>query len=359
MKALREGFTTGSCAAACALASCLWQKEGECPRKVKIIVPEGREYAPEIRALSPYRCAVIKDSGDDPDITDGCEVWAEACVRDRMGPVTFRAGEGVGTVTLPGLKLPVGEAAVNPVPRKMIEEAVRSVFSRESVEVTVGITGGRELARKTFNPRLGIEGGLSVLGTTGVVKPMSEEALTESIELELRQLRTLGSGDIGLVFGSQGEEALKALRPGLKCVQMSNFVGAALDMAAQLGYRRVLLAGQPGKLVKVSGGSMQTHSRYGDGRREPLCAALALLGAPAGLLRTVMNSTTLDGLIPVIREAGYERVWTDLCRAASGYASARVRGALRVDVLMLDGHGKILGEWRDGEEKIQHGPHGD
>ena len=350
MKTLREGFTTGSCAAACALASCLWQAEGECPRNVSILLPAGREYTPEIHPLSPYRCAVFKDAGDDPDLTNGSEVWAEVSVSASDGPVTFRAGEGVGIVTLPGLKIPVGEAAINPVPRQMIQEVVRSVYPHAAAAVTVGITGGRELAQKTFNPRLGVEGGLSILGTTGIVRPMSEEAMTETIRLEMEQLRALGREVIGLVFGSQGEAALKKLRPALSCVQMSNFVGVSLDFAAELGFRRVLIAGQPGKLVKVSGGSMQTHSKYGDGRKEPLCARLAFLGAPVSLLKTVMNSPTLDGMIPMIREAGYEAVWTDLCRAAAAYASARVRGALRVDTLMLDGQGGVLGQWQDGGE---------
>lgn len=347
MKTLREGFTTGSCAAACALASCLWQKEGECPARVRVTVPEGREYAPEIHALSLYRCAVYKDAGDDPDVTDGCEVWAEAALGAADGPVSFRAGEGVGVITLPGLKLPVGEAAVNPVPRRMIEEAVRAVFPRRAVLVTVGVTGGRELAQKTFNPRLGIAGGLSILGTTGIVRPMSEEAMTDTIRLEMEQLRALGGEKIGLVFGSQGEAALKKLRPDLPCVQISNFVGASLDFAAELGFQRVLLAGQPGKLVKVAGGSMQTHSRYGDGRRETLCAHLALLGAPPGLLRTVMESATLDGLIDPVREAGFGGVWNGLCRAAARYAAARVRGEVRVEALILDGQGRILGEAYD------------
>ena len=347
MKQLREGFTTGSCAAACTLASCLWQKEGECPACVSIIVPEGREYRAEIHPLSPYRCAVIKDAGDDPDITGGCEVWAEVAVGNMPGEINFRAGEGVGVITLPGLKLPIGEAAINPVPREMIRNAVRSVWPDLAAEVTVGITGGEEMARKTFNPRLGIEGGLSILGTTGIVRPMSEESLVETIRLELQFRRTSGLDEITLVFGSQGEKAMQALQPESTCVQISNFVGDALDCAAELGFRRVLLAGQPGKLVKVSGGSMQTHSRYGDGRREALCAHLALLDAPIDLLRTVMNSVTLDGLIPVIREAGYESVWNNLCRSASRYASARTGNALRVDTMMLDGQGHRIGGYTD------------
>ena len=343
MTALREGFTTGSCAAACALASCLWQREGECPTRVSIVVPEGREYAPKIAAKEPFRCAVLKDAGDDPDITNGSEVWAEARVSAEDGPVSFEAGEGVGTITKPGLKLPVGEAAINPVPRRMIEEAVRRVFPTSAVRVTVGVTGGRELAKKTFNPRLGVEGGLSILGTTGVVHPMSEDALTETIRLEMSMRRAGGAEAIGLVFGSQGETALKALRPNLPCVQISNFVGFALDAAAELGFSRALLAGQPGKLAKVSGGCMQTHSKYGDGRRENVCAHLALMGAPMELLNEVMKGVTLDGAIPLIHGAGYGGVWERLCEAASNYCEARTHGVLRVDTMMLDAGGNILG----------------
>ena len=346
MKALREGFTTGSCAAACALASCLWQRDGVCPGQVALTVPEGRTYMPEIHALSPYRCAVYKDSGDDPDITNGSEVWAEVKLLPD-GPVQFQAGEGVGTVTLSGLKVPPGEAAINPVPRRMMAQAVRSVYPGSGAVVTVGITGGRELAQKTFNPRLGIVGGLSVLGTTGVVRPMSEEALTDTIRLELTVRKTNGAERVALVFGSQGEEAMGRLRPDLPCVQISNYVGYALDAAAELGFDRVLLAGQPGKLCKVSGGSMQTHSRYGDGRKEPLCAHLALLGAPTELLRRVMDSPTLDGVIAPIREAGYAAVWNSLCRAAGDYCAARARHQLRVDTLMLDAAGQPIGEYID------------
>ena len=353
MKPLREGFTTGSCAAACALASCLWRKEGECPPCVTVILPEGREYRAEVHPLAAgsaagmYACAVFKDAGDDPDITDGSEVWAAVRLRAAPGEVTFRAGEGVGVVTLPGLKLPAGEAAINPVPREMIRQAVRSVYPELAAEVTVGITGGRELARKTFNPRLGIEGGLSVLGTTGIVRPMSEEALIETIRLELRFHRAAGETEITMVFGSQGEKAVRAMgaeRGSL--VQISNFVGAALDSAAELGFSRVLLAGQPGKLVKVAGGSMQTHSRYGDGRRETLCTHLALMGAPVSLLRRVMESVTLDGMIPAVHDAGFDEVWNRLCRSASRYASARTGDAVPVDTLMLDGRGQAIGGYR-------------
>ena len=344
MKALREGFTTGSCAAACALASCLWQRDGFCPDQVLITLPEGRSWRAQILARSPFCCGVIKDSGDDPDITNGCEVRAEASLGEGDGPVTFRAGEGVGTITLPGLKLPVGEPAINPVPRRMIEEAVRSVYPTRALEVTVSIPGGQALAERTFNPRLGIVGGLSVLGTSGVVRPMSEDALQETIRLELSMRRAQGAEEIALAFGMQGENALRQLLPGLPCVQISNFVGFALDACAELGFARAVLAGQPGKLCKVSGGCMQTHSRYGDGRRENVAAHLALLGADRALIGRVMSAVTLEGVIGPIREAGYERVWGSLARSAAAYCAARVRGKTAIRAIVLDGEGAVLGE---------------
>lgn len=344
MSALRDGFTTGSCAAACALASALWQKTGECPERVEIVTPSGRVYAPEILPREDYTCAVVKDSGDDPDITNGCEV--RACVRPTRGEgIRFTAGEGVGVVTKPGLKLPVGEAAINPVPREMIASAVRTVYPTGGFEVIVSIPGGKELAEKTFNPRLGVAGGLSVLGTTGIVRPMSEDALRETIQLEMRQKREMGASAIALVFGSQGEKALEALGCALPAVQMSNFVGFALDMARELGFSSVLLAGQPGKLVKVAGGSMQTHSRYGDGRRETLTAHLALMGAPVQLLRRVMESVTLDGVIAEIAAQGYGAVWDALCEAVVQYAGERTRGALCVSAWMLDAQGHLIGRY--------------
>ena len=168
---------TGSCAAAAALACCLWQRDGACPNQVRITVPEGRDYVPEILPHPDGSCGVLKDSGDDPDITKGMEVVARVEILPVEGEIEFCAGEGVGTITQDGLKIPRGQAAINPVPRQMISDAVRSVYPNRAARVTISIPGGREIAKKTFNPRLGIVGGLSILGTSGVVRPMSEEAL--------------------------------------------------------------------------------------------------------------------------------------------------------------------------------------
>lgn len=343
---MREGFTTGSCAAAAALASCLWRRDGECPRRVEIVVPAGRTFAADVVARDGFECGVIKDAGDDPDVTNGCEVRARVDVLPGAGGIEFAAGPGVGTVTQPGLKLPVGAAAINPVPREMIARAVRSVYPTAAARVTVSIAGGEELATRTFNPRLGIVGGLSVLGTSGIVRPMSEDALTESIALELSMHHARGARALGLVFGNQGEEALARLYPRLPIAQMSNYVGFSLDAAAGLGYERLLMAGHPGKLAKVAAGVMQTHSRYGDARREAIMAHLALMGAEVELLREVRASVTTDAALGAIARAGCGRVWELMADSAQEYCEARVRGACRVDVLYMDAAGAPLGASR-------------
>ena len=307
------------------------------------MLPVGRSFLPEIYPLSQYRCAVKKDAGDDPDVTDGCEVWAEVCLEAHAGEISFRAGDGVGVVTRPGLKIPPGEPAINPTPRKMIAEAIRSIYPEQEATVTVGITAGEELARRTFNSRMGIKGGLSVLGTSGIVHPMSEDALKETIRLELSMLRQEKHTDIALVFGNQGEAALQSLGIRQASVQMSNYVGFALESCADLGYQSAVLIGQPGKMVKVAGGSMQTHSRYSDGRRETLCTHLALMGAPSTLLSEVMHSITLEGMISPVAQAGYAPVWDSLCNVAEVNAYEFIHGRMNVGVLIIDSFGHELG----------------
>ena len=189
MKRLRTGYTTGSCAAAASLASVLWQTTDICPEQVALDTPAGITLHLPIQEIRPYLCGVQKDSGDDPDQTNGCLVTAEVQLHDTDGPIQFLAGEGIGTVTRNGLKVPKGEPAINPVPRQMIEKAIRSVTGTRGAAVTISIPNGEALACKTFNERLGVVGGLSILGTTGIVRPMSEEAVRESLRLELSMCR--------------------------------------------------------------------------------------------------------------------------------------------------------------------------
>ena len=239
------------------------------------------------RNADAVSCAVVKDSGDDPDITNGMEIRARVEMLPEEGEIVFLAGEGVGIITEPGLKIPVGEPAINPVPRQMIEEAVRSVYGSRAGKVWISIPGGRELARKTFNPRLGIRDGLSVLGTTGIVRPMSLEALRDSMYTELRMRVIQKKDPILFTFGNQGEKAMETICPGVCIVQVSNEIGFMLDSALDLGVKHLIIGGHPGKLCKIAAGVMQTHSHTADARREAIVAHLAFMGAPVEILRQI------------------------------------------------------------------------
>jgi len=346
---LREGFTTGSCAAAAALACCLWQRDGACPDQVSIVIPEGRSYTASIIAHAYMRCGVIKDSGDDPDITNGMEIIAQVELLEGNGEILFSAGEGVGVVTEPGLKIPAGEPAINPVPRRMIEEAVRSVFGERAARVTLSIPGGADIARRTFNPRLGIQGGLSILGTSGVVRPMSDEALRDSLHLEMQMRILQGKRELILTFGNQGEEALRALYPAGCILQMSNEVGFMLDSALELGAQSLILGGHAGKMCKVAAGLMHTHSKYGDARREAIISQLALMGAPLQVLRAIEACTTTDAAMDVIAAHGLEPVWNRIAQSARRYCLLRTRNEIPIHILILDSQGRILGESTEDE----------
>ena len=344
MSGQREGFTTGSCAAAAALACCLWQTEGKCPDRVKLTVPGGKEYIPEIISHSDGSCGVIKDSGDDPDITRGMEIISRVDIFDTDGDILFVAGEGVGTITEPGLKIPVGEPAINPVPRKMIEDAVRSVIGAKGARVTVSIPGGREIARKTFNPRLGIKNGLSILGTTGIVRPMSAQALRDAMFVELKMRVSQGKDPILFTFGNQGEKAMRVSFPDVCIVQVSNEIGFMLDSARDLGVKHLIIGGHPGKLSKIAAGVMQTHSHTADGRREAIVTQLAFMSAPMELMRGVYEGVTTDVAIRLIDEAGYTAVWDAIAAAAKRYCTLRVRNEIRIDVVVVQNDGRILGK---------------
>ncbi|MBR1707874.1 MAG: cobalamin biosynthesis protein CbiD [Clostridia bacterium] len=350
---LREGFTTGSCAAAAALACCLWQRDGVPPEQVTMTVPAGRVYAPTIIPHPDGSCGIIKDSGDDPDITDGLEIIARVTLLDRDGPIQYIAGEGVGTFTEPGLKFPPGEPAINPVPREMIEAAVREIIGARAAEVTISIPGGREIAEKTFNPRLGIVGGLSILGTSGIVRPMSDEALRDALLEELRMRRAQGHESLIYTFGNQGETAMHALWPEPPIVQVSNEIGWMLDQALELGIRHILLGGHPGKLIKISAGIMQTHSHTADGRRESMITQLALMGAPHDLAEAIYACRTTDAMMPLIHEYGFDSVWDRLAEAARTYCRLRVRKKLDMDVVILSSQGDILGKAMTSKQYVR------
>ena len=361
-KQLRCGYTTGTCAALAAGGAASLLLLGEAPERLSLVTPKGLavEAAPEgLRYEGDAAvCGVRKDGGDDADATHGLVVVAR--VEKSPGPgVRIHGGEGVGRVTKPGLDQPVGAAAINRVPRQMVEAQARAVCAKAGytggLEVTLSIPGGREAAQKTFNPALGVEGGLSILGTSGIVEPMSQQALVDTIALELNQAAALGAEDLILIPGNYGEEFLRQ-HPlgGAPVVKVSNFIGDALDLAAGHPFRQVLLVGHAGKLVKLAGGVMNTHSRYADCRAELFCAHAACCGASRQVCLELLQAATADRCLEILDGAGLrEPVLRRLLEAIQLHLDRRVQGKYRVGAVLFSNTYGLLGHTEPGREIIQ------
>ena len=255
---LRTGLTTGTCATAAVKAAMLSLVHHETPNEVELLLPDGETLSVSVNVESEGVASVVKDFSDDPDVTRGCRIRAQVNYSGHGG-VTFLPGEGVGRVTLPGLGIPVGEPAINPTPREMIIREVRRL-TEAGVDVTISVEGGEELALRTFNERVGVVGGISIIGTSGIVSPFSNEAFVESIARELQVARAMGYNEVGLVSGKRGEMALLAKEPSLRVIHYGNFIGEALRKAHQLGFGRVVLGVMIGKAVKLAEGHLDTHS---------------------------------------------------------------------------------------------------
>ena len=321
-KRLRLGYTTGSCAAAAAKAAAWMLLTGRRKETITLDTPKGIRLELAVREITmradSVSCAIEKDSGDDPDVTKGTLIFASVRRTDEPG-VHIDGGEGVGRVTKRGLDQPVGNAAINSVPRQMIRENVEEVMALTDfsggLDVVISAPEGETLAKKTFNPRLGIVGGISILGTTGIVEPMSEAALVETIRVELRQRRAMGKEYALLTPGNYGSDFIRQnLDVDLNtAVQVSNFLGDALDICRALGFRGALLVGHVGKLVKTAGGMMNTHSKYGDCRMELLAAHAAALGLRAEKVRELLACVMCDDCLRILKEEGlYEQTLTRL-----------------------------------------------
>lgn len=391
---LRQGYTTGSCAAAASQGAARLLFKNEPIRQASLLTPKGimLEIGIERRKRGEgwASCCVKKFAGDDPDVTDGICVWAtvslgadlppsvcgalddwpqadgkllaDGCVEafgerwyvENVGDgliLYLRGGEGIGRVTREGLSCPVGMWAINPVPRRMIFKEVADVCRAAGVKTPVWIVleipGGRELAQKTFNPRLGIVGGLSVLGSSGIVEPMSEPALLETIRLEIGQRALEHEPCLLLIPGNYGERFLseKLLLPVERAVKCSNFIGKALDMVSDAGIGKVLLVGHAGKLVKLAAGVMNTHSKVADGRMECLAAYGAACGASREMARQILNAVTVDEALGILeqKDGCREETMELIMQKISAVLRQRAGGHFQAEAILFTDERGILG----------------
>ncbi len=293
---LRTGFTTGACATAAAKAALTALLTGEEQDSVKFSIPDGEVFTLPIEDCMVGKdwaqASVVKDAGDDPDVTNGCTVSVKVELSHEPG-IHFLQGEGVGRVTLPGLGIPIGEPAVNPVPRKMIEQELAALYDG-GLDVTVSVPGGKEIALKTFNPKLGIENGISIIGTSGIVRPFSDEAFVEAIRREVEVAKAVGSPRLVVNSGARSERFVKSLYPDLPpqaFVHYGNYIGDTIKIAQELGFREVTMGLMIGKAVKLAAGMLDTHSREGVMDKEFIKQMARESGCPKTICDSIYSIT--------------------------------------------------------------------
>ncbi len=345
---MRYGFTTGSCAAAAAKAAAYMLLTGKKKTEITVATPKGIAFHAKIEEISREEkrvsCGVRKDGGDDPDVTTGALIFAEVsiesfCEKERR--IVIEGGKGVGRVTKPGLDQPVGNAAINHVPREMVEREVLEICEltdfKGILSVIISVPEGEALAEKTFNPRLGIIGGISILGTTGIVEPMSSRALLDTIRVELNVKKEEGAAAVAVTPGNYGLDFMKKaygydLDLSVKC---SNFIGDTIDMAASAGFQELLLTGHIGKLVKLSGGIMNTHSKEGDCRMELIAAAGIQAGVDGNTAAEILQCVATEEAVRILKACHkLEGTMKILMEKTCVYLRKRAAGRLHIECIM-------------------------
>lgn len=362
-KKLRLGYTTGSCAAAASKAAAWMLLTGRRKENIQINTPKGITLNLNVLQIrmedDAVSCAIEKDSGDDPDVTKGSLVFARV-TRTERPEITIDGGQGVGRVTKRGLDQPVGSAAINSVPRQMIlenlEEVCRLTDYHGGLSVVISVPDGEELAKKTFNPRLGIIGGISILGTTGIVEPMSEQALVDTIRVELQQRKANGAEYVLLTPGNYGSDYIQreiGIDPKT-AVLTSNFIGDALDICKELGFRGALLIGHIGKLVKIAGGMLNTHSKYGDCRMDIMAAHAGAAGLSAPQIAEMLDCATCDDAIRILKECDLcTRTLERISDRISFIMDHRVAGEMKTGAILFSKEYGFLSETRNARSLLK------
>lgn len=373
-KKYRRGYTSGSCACGATKAALIMHLEKRNINEVRIGTPKGVDLDLKIDNISRgkdwVQCSVKKDGGDDIDATHGMDIFARLELVQADQVPDFRSdldsdylfitsGQGIGRVTKKGLDIRPGRPAINRVPLKMILKEVQETLDEAGLDiydylggrkilVTIFAPQGQEIAKRTFNSNLGIEGGISIIGTTGIVEPMSDEGWKKALSAELAIKRAEGREAIILVPGNIGRDIMaKSYGADLDgIVKMSNFIGYMLMETKRLGFKRVIVGGHIGKLIKLSGGITNSHSRVADARIEIMVANLALLGAPLELLKEIDACLSTDAMVDIIRKAGYSQVFKVLADKAASKAKVYMRlgqeDHMDIEVYLFSMDGSLL-----------------
>jgi len=348
---LRSGLTTGSCATATSLAAARLLLAGEVNDAIEITLPKGKQVQMRLefcRLLEGgAEAGTIKDAGDDPDVTHGALLYSQVRLISEPG-VRFVAGPGVGTVTRPGLVLGVGEPAINPVPRRMMTEHLTRLAAEVSYaggfEVTVCVDNGSELALKTMNPRLGILGGLSILGTSGIVRPFSCAAYIASIHQGIDVAKTNGYSHIAACTGNASEDTMRRVYdlPDIALIEMGDFVGAVLKHLRKVPVSKLSLCGGFGKISKLAAGHMDLHSRHSSINLEQLAQWAADVGADAELQQKIREANTSQQALAMAAAVGVA-LGDAVCQHALDFARSVVPAQVQVEVFAIDRQGGIVG----------------
>lgn len=348
---LKIGYTTGVCACAASKACAVMLFTKEKIEKIDIIVPLGIKFSIDIYDVeitdSYVKCSVIKYSGDDPDVTNGMKIFAQ--VSKKENEIIIKGSEGIGIVTLDGLKVKKGNYAINPKPMEMIKENIKYVCEKynynKGIEVIISAPEGEKIADKTFNKRLGIVGGISILGSTGIVEPMSEKAIIDTIKTEIDLKYTAQNKNIIFNLGNYGYDFLKSkfninLNESIKC---SNFIGEAIDYAVYLNFENILIVGHIGKMVKLAGGIMNTHSKIADCRMEILSAHCAMAGMKSEKIKKIMNCINTDSVISLIKRWNFEKkVFKSLKESILKKLEYRSGGKTKIEFIIFDSQNNVI-----------------
>lgn len=353
-KLLRFGYTTGTCATAATKAAATMLFNREYVSSVSIVTPNQTNLT--IDVLNPQFdsnfacCSIQKDSGDDPDITNGILISSKVRLLPDTSDIIIEGGKGVGKVTKPGLDQPVGEFAINSVPRQMIKNSLNELANENNYDggfhVLISVPGGENIANKTFNPDLGIIGGISILGTTGIVEPMSAKALADSIKLEISMISAENNDSILIFLGNFGkkfsvEDLNLSPKPGIMC---SNFIDVALDSSVEYGFNKILLVGHIGKLVKLGIGMFNTHSNNGDGRIETLLSCALEAGADINTLRKIQESITTNAVLDILWETNLLNKTMDILKSRIlHYINKRIPSNVEIGFVCFTNSGEYSG----------------